>query len=282
MIKTMPQIQGLLTLLILVGMAPFFASADPPPLQEAQTYTGEEEITGWYMSEKLDGIRGIWTGSALITRKGNPIYPPPWFTRNLPPFELDGELWSKRGDFNFIQSTVMDKTPSDDWGKITYQIFEVPHAPGNFPRRLAKAEAWLTSHPDTPVHIIPQIPCAGPDHLSQFMAEITSKGGEGLMVKDPDLPYHTGSSPYFLKVKQTSDMDGVVIKINGGEGKYQEMMGSLRIELKDGTTFKLGTGFTDEERRNPPSIGTVVTFRHHGFTEAGIPRFASYLSIRDN
>lgn len=281
----MPQTRRSLRTLILgivFFFLPFFASAEPPALQKANTYTGDEDISGWFMSEKLDGIRGYWTGTALVTRKGVPIHAPAWFTRAFPPFELDGELWSKRGDFAFIQSTVMDTIPSADWKAISYNIFEVPHAPGDFPARLAKARQWFSAHPRAPARIIPQVPCTGRAHLRGFMAEIEEAGGEGLIVKNPELAYHTGRSPHILKVKHAADMEGTVTAINKGKGKYAEMMGSLRLRLESGVEFNLGTGFSDATRKSPPGIGTVVTFRHHGFTHTGKPRFASYLRVRND
>lgn len=254
--------------------------AKPLALQKAETYTGEEKVAGWFMSEKLDGIRGYWTGSKLVTRKGKTIHAPARFTQSFPPFELDGELWRKRDDFTFVQSTVMDKTPSKDWNQITYNIFEVPGAPGDFPTRLHKATTWFLAHPDTPARIIPQIPCEDRNHLNRFMAEVEKGGGEGLIVKDPNLPFHTGRSPHVLKVKHATDMEGTVVGINEGKGKYKGMMGSLGLRLDNGVEFNLGTGFSDEMRRNPPQPGTVVTFKHHRFTPSGKPRFASYLRIR--
>lgn len=251
-----------------------------PELQKAQTYTGQESISGWVMSEKLDGIRGVWTGKKLLTRKGNPIHAPAWFTQHFPPFALDGELWSRRSDFSFIQSTVMDKTPSDGWRHITYNIFEVPDAPGDFPERLAKAQAWFKNHPNSPARIIDQHPCHGQEALQHFLADIEKQGGEGVIVKDPALPYHTGRSAHVLKVKKAKDMEGTVVAVLPGKGKYEGMMGSLTLTLDDGTRFVLGTGFTDAERKNPPKKGDVITFRYHGLTKNGKPRFASFMRIR--
>jgi DNA ligase-1 len=67
----------------------------------AQSYDPEKnDPTGWLMSEKLDGVRCYWNGSAMYTRNGNLFYPPDWFKQELPnDMALDGELWTKRGDF---------------------------------------------------------------------------------------------------------------------------------------------------------------------------------------
>ncbi len=256
------------------------AAADAPVLQHANTYTGNETVAGWFMSEKLDGIRGYWDGKHLLTRKGQAVHAPEWFTKPLPPFALDGELWRKRNDFNFVQNTVLDGVPSEDWKEITYNIFEVPVAPGDFPARLDKARAWFDAHPGEHIRIIDQITCTGPDHLDAFVAEIESSGGEGVIIKNPALPFHSGRSPHILKVKTFSDMEGTVIAHNPGNGQFKEMVGSLTLRLENGIEFKLGSGFTIPDRKSPPPIGSVVTFKYQGFTKNGIPRFASFLHVR--
>jgi len=251
-------------------------------LQKPKTYTSEEEITGWVMSEKLDGIRGYWNGRQLMTRKGLPLNSPPWFIKNFPPFNLDGELWSKRGDFEFIQSTVLDKKPGNTWKKITYNIFEVPDEKGNFPSRLNKARVWFEAHKNNYIRFIPQIMVKDKSDLDRFLNEVQKKGGEGVIVKDPDMPYHTGRSAHVLKVKNFWDMEGVVIGLNKGKGKYKNSMGSLTLKLENGIVFKLGTGFTDQIRKNPPQIGTIITFKYYGFTKNRIPKFASFLRERQD
>ena len=75
-------------------------------------------------------------------------------------------------------------------------------------------------------------------------------------------------------------MDGKVIAINPGQGKFENMMGSLTIRLENGKAFKLGTGFTEDERKNPPNIGAIITFKHHGWTKNNKPRFASFVEIK--
>lgn len=280
MISCLRQMSNLCGLTLLVVAAFFSRATAGPALQHAESYTGIEEIAGWVMSEKLDGIRGYWTGKSLQTRQGKRIHAPQWFTEVLPPFALDGELWRKRDDFNFVQNTVLDGEPSDSWREITYNIFEVPEAPGDFEARLGKARAWFAGHPVSHVRIIEQIPCRGPDHLGAFLASIEAAGGEGVIVKNPALSYHTGRSAHVLKVKNFHDMEGEVIGYNPGKGQFRDMLGSLSLRLDNGIEFKLGSGFTLANRKNPPPVGSVVTFKYQGFTKNGIPRFASFLHVR--
>jgi len=268
--------------LTLIGSLPALLWAGPPLLQHPGTYTGSQDVAGWRMCEKLDGIRGYWTGKQLLTRQGRVIHAPGWFTENFPPFALDGELWRKRNDFSFVQQTVLDQVPSKNWREITYNIFEVPGADGDFQTRLDKAGRWFDAHPATHVRIIEQIACRGTDHLEVFLKSIESIGGEGIVIKDPRLPFQAGRSAHVLKVKNFSDMEGTVIAYNPGKGQFEGMMGSLTLRLENGIQFKLGTGFTLAQRRAPPPIGSSVTFKYHGFTRNGVPRFASFMRVRQD
>ncbi len=265
--------------MVIVLFCPFCRAADPH-LQKAGVYTGTEDVTGWVMSEKLDGIRGYWDGNRLLTRKGVLLHPPPWFIKNFPAFELDGELWSTQGAFEFIQSVVLDSAPGPGWEKIKYHIFEVPNAAGTFFERLDRVKQWFNSHPAGHVRVIPQTLIHDKSDLDRFFRDVASRGGEGVIVKDPDKPYHTGRSAHVLKVKKARDMEGLVIGINQGKGKYENAMGSLTLKLENGVVFKLGTGFTDAVRNNPPAVGTTVTFKYHGFSKNGVPKFASFLRVR--
>ena len=233
------------------------------------------------MSEKLDGIRAYWNGKDLYTKNGYRINAPKFFMKNFPPFPLDGELWIERETFETVQSIVLDTTPSKEWNKVTYNIFEVPEAKGDFLQRLEKGRKWFAEHSNVYVHLIEQYPCRNKAELEKFLREIVSKRGEGVIIKDPKASYRRGRCDSILKVKTYSDAEGKVVGINPGKGKNLNMMGSLTIELKNGKRFRLGNGFTKHERENPPTKGTYVTFKHYGFTKNGIPKFASFMHERN-
>ena len=246
-----------------------------PTLQHAKIYK-DQNISDWVMSEKLDGIRGYWDGDALYTKHGTKLFPPAEFTANFPPFALDGELWSKRQDFEYVQSTVLKHNGA--WQNISYNIFEVPKAKDNFLIRLQKATYWFQEHPNSHVHIITQHPCVNQTTLLKYLETVIAKGGEGIMIKNPTLAYFQGRTLQVLKVKKAHDMEGEVIAINYRKGT--KVLKSLTLQLKSGTTFNLGNGFTKEQRNTPPKISTVVTFKHYGFTKNSKPKFASYLRTR--
>ena len=228
------------------------------------------------MSEKLDGIRAYWDGKHLISRGGNIIHAPKWFIKNYPPFEIDGELWTKRGDFENISSIVRDKIPSAEWKSIGHYIFEVPNAKGGLPERLEK----LKPYESKTIKIIKQIPIKDKMHLKEFLEEIEQKGGEGLVVRDPNAPYINKRTSKALKVKTFQDAECKVLGYTKGKGKYVNVIGAIKCQLDNGIQFKIGTGLSDKARANPPKVGERITFKYQKFTKYGKPRFPVFLRVR--
>jgi len=76
------------------------------------------------------------------------------------------------------------------------------------------------------------------------------------------------------------DAEAVVINHISGKGKYKGMLGSMVVETADKKRFKIGSGFSDKERKNPPAVGSVITYKYFGLTSKGVPRFASFVRVR--
>jgi DNA ligase-1 len=45
------------------------------------------------MTEKFDGVRLFWDGSAFYNRQGGKLRVPNFFKEQMPNVALDGELW---------------------------------------------------------------------------------------------------------------------------------------------------------------------------------------------
>ena len=240
-------------------------------------YDGSQNIDGWVMSEKLDGVRALWDGQKLVSRGGKPLHAPLWFTDGLPPFALDGELWSRRCDFENIVSIVRKKIPDQRWEQISYSIFEIPDQPGTLEERLAVLQIFLEQHPAPWLRVIPQIKIKDKNHLHKSLLEITENGGEGLIIRDPSQLFQTGRLSSLLKLKFHLEDECRVRKILPGKGKHKGRMGALQCEMGNGRLIKIGTGFSDAERSRPPPPDTVILFRYYGFTKYNNPRFPVYL-----
>src|SRR5947209_5359167 len=97
-----------------------------PPLLLAHTWERDVDLTGWWMSEKLDGVRAYWNGARFVSRLGNTFHAPDWFRERLPEMVLDGELWGGRKKFQRTVSTVRRQDKSEAWREIVYVVFDAP------------------------------------------------------------------------------------------------------------------------------------------------------------
>lgn len=236
----------------------------------------------YLISEKYDGVRGLWDGQTLRTRAGNVIAAPGWFIAQLPKRALDGELWLARGQFEKLSGIVRKSTPLDDeWRQVKYLVFELPDAPGTFEQRYAEIQRITAQANFAQLAAVEQFRLNDNAALKRKLAEIVRAGGEGLMLHRADALYVTGRNDALLKLKPLDDAEATVIGHVAGKGKYAGKMGALQVETADGKRFQLGTGFTDAVRASPPAIGTLVTYTYRGLTKNGLPRFASYLRVRD-
>lgn len=255
--------------------------AQPEPLL-ANVARPDIDPKPYLVSEKYDGVRGLWDGQTLRTRSGNVIAAPAWFTAKLPKLALDGELWMARGQFEKLSGAVRKSTPQDDeWRQIKYLVFELPGAAGSFAERYEQIKRIVAQTNFAQLVAVEQFRVADNAALKRKLDEVVRGGGEGLMLHLADAPYVTGRNDALLKLKPLDDAEATVIAHVPGKGKYQGKMGALQVETADGKRFQIGTGFSDAVRANPPAIGTTVTYTHRGVTKNGLPRFASYLRVRD-
>jgi DNA ligase-1 len=122
--------------------------------------------------------------------------------------------------------------------------------------------------------------CTSVATLREELARVESLGGEGLMLRQPDSRYVVGRSSSLLKVKTFHDAEAVVVGHQAGAGKHKGRVGALLVRLPNGIEFGVGTGLSDHERDNPPAVGALITFRYQELSDAGVPRFPSYVRLR--
>jgi DNA ligase-1 len=247
----------------------------------AQIYSQDVDVKKYLVSEKLDGVRAIWDGKQLKSRKGNVINAPAWFVKDLPSRPLDGELWLARGQFDALSGAVRKDVALDtEWRGISYQIFELPDAIGTFEMRAKRIEEIVKQANIPHLKAVAQFRVKNKAELNKKLKQIVANGGEGLMLHRADAEYITGRSDVLLKLKLLHDAEATVIAHIAGNGKYKGKLGALLLETSEGVRFKLGTGFSDEQRANPPKIGNTVTYTYRDKTKYGKPKFASFLRER--
>lgn len=257
----------------------------PQHLQLASQYQADAvDVTQYLLSEKLDGVRAYWDGQQLWTRQGRAILAPDWFIAGLPKQALDGELWFGRGQFE--RSSALVQRLADDsclyeaeWRAVQLWVFDLPRADAPFTQRYQQLQQLFADGRYPSAKLLSQMPVLSAAELQQQLAQVEQQGGEGLMLHLRSAHYQAGRVSHLQKVKSRHDAEATVLAHIPGKGKYQGMLGALLVQTSDGITFKIGSGFSDDERRQPPPIGAIVTFSYQGLTNKGTPRFASFKRV---
>jgi DNA ligase len=254
-----------------------------PSLLLAKVYEEGINLEDYWVSEKLDGVRAYWDGTQLISRHGNVFNAPEWFTQAFPSVPLDGELWMKRNAFEELSAAVRRQKPKvEEWQRIRYMVFDLPRSSGIFDQRLKVLQLLILEAKSPYLQLVKQFRVTSHQALMEKLEEIVMQGGEGLILHRGDSQYRSGRFDDLLKFKPYMDAEAIVIEHLPGKGKFEGMMGAILVENEEGKRFSIGTGFSDTERQNPPPIGSVITYKYHGLTRKGVPRFASFLRIRKN
>ena len=276
--------------LAFMGLAPLAAlaipqawAADAPALLLANVYRPGMRLADYWVSEKYDGVRGYWDGHTLRTRGGETVAAPAWFTTGWPDTPMDGELWAGRGRFSHAQSTVRQQQPDDAaWREMRFMVFDLPAHGGTFDHRLPALNKLVESLDQPWVQAVPQQRVASDAALQKLLLRTVRAGGEGLMLHRGASMYRAGRSDDLIKVKTHEDAEAKVVAHLPGQGRHAGRLGALVVEMPSGQRFRLGAGLTDAERDHPPPVGSWVTYRFRGTHDSGVPRFASFVRVRDD
>ena len=273
------------SLFCVIFISPVFADRIQklkPEIQQATNYKSVKDISQYWVSEKLDGIRGYWDGRQLLTRQGNKIHSPAWFTKNWPKIPIDGELWIARDEFQATLSCVRKITINETcWHNVRFMIFDLPRHKATFTDRIKMMKKLMSNNQSNYLEMIQQVKIKNNQQLDKLLNDIIAKQGEGLMVHKANTYYYEGRTANIMKLKKAQDAEAIVIAYIGGKGKYEGMLGAITVKTETGIIFNIGSGFTDNERAHPPAIGSTITYKYNGRTKANIPRFARFFRIRN-
>ena len=237
---------------------------------------------GFSVSEKFDGVRAVWDGQVLRFRSGRVIAAPSWFLSALPRVALDGELWMGRGAFDRLSGTVRQVEPDDEaWRAVKYLVFDAPGQAAPFAQRVAFVQSTLAQAQQPWLMPVAQREVSDARALQALLQDTVRQGGEGLMLHRADALWQPGRTDALFKLKPELDEEGLVVGHQPGKGRLLGMTGALLVQMPSGQRFALGSGLSDAQRRNPPPVGAWVTYRYRERTPSGLPRFASFLRVRE-
>ena len=166
-------------------------------MMHGSDYAGQDPV-GWIVTEKFDGFFARWTGTRLLTREGANYNPPDWFVAGLPPWPIDCELFAgygKRGSLNGAPRW-RDKMR---WAGLRLIAFDAPTASGGYANRHDWLCRLITESPW--IRLVNRWTCTGKGDVVQALEVVLRKGGEGLVIRDPQALYTIGRVQTMLKVK---------------------------------------------------------------------------------
>ncbi|HEY1190803.1 MAG TPA: DNA ligase [Gemmata sp.] len=250
------------------------------PLLKGEPWDWEQDLTGWWISEKLDGVRAYWDGKQFLSRGYNIYDAPDWFRGGLPNHPLDGELWVGRKRFQEASDVARSQNQPDRWKPLKFLVFDAPDQAGPFEDRVKFLADALPVWKNPFTQLVDHLPCQGNAHLEEELERILALGGEGLMVRKPGSRYERARSSTILKVKKFLDTEVLVEDYEPGEGRHKGRVGALWVRLSNGKTCKVGTGLKDKDRDNPPAKGSIITVKYQEMTDDGALRFPVYVGPR--
>ena len=271
---------------------------------------------GWFLSEKFDGYRARFDSDkkCFVSRAQKGFNAPQWFKEAMiPTHHLDGELWAGRENFQDM-GVVRKKNPDPlEWKNIKYVVYDLPEYNGDFQTRINVLRELVKLNDsrwkiirrelgepfksmDSPLVMADQIQIKDMKQFNDLYENIISKGGEGVMIKDPKSLYEDKRSNFLLKYKPNFDAEAIIIDYTSGKGKYKGMLGGFvckplinndtyhYIDDNENHEFTI-SGMDDNVRENfklTHPIGTIISYEHSGLTDSGKPRFARYVRTRED
>lgn len=266
-----------------LSQTPLQAALSPPAqVQLATPWPGTRSPQGFLVSEKFDGVRAVWDGRVLRFRSGRVLNAPAWFVSGWPDVALDGELWIGRGAFDRLSGVVRQVTPDDQaWRAVTYRVFDAPGHAAAFAERLRWLQTTLQAANVPWLVPVAQEVLKDAPALQALLQATVRQGGEGLVLHRADALWRAGRSDALYKFKPEADEEGQVVGHQAGKGRLAGMTGALWLQTPTGQRFALGAGLSDALRQTPPPIGAWVTYRYRDRTPSGLPRFASFVRVRE-
>lgn len=265
-----------------------------PELMLATVYDPHKitHVSDYWVSEKYDGVRAYWDGQQLLTRGGHRVQAPDWFIADFPSYHMDGELWAGRENFEFVSGLVRSHSVDQQWRSVVYMVFDLPASQQPFDTRNQVMQSAIPDLNIPWLKPVPQLKFDTEEKLLDHLNKLVAAGAEGLMLHKGSAYYTTKRTGDLLKLKPTLDSEAIVTGYTAGKGKYKGLVGALEVQWQpewpgqpgqkgqEVKIFRLGSGLTDELRRNPPAIGSEVTFEYSGLTKNGVPRFARFKRVR--
>jgi DNA ligase 1 len=168
-------------------------------------------VGGWFWQEKIRDCRVMWTGSEFVTRHGNIVPAPDWFTKGLPKMRIDGGIWAGRHGFKIASNAVRFGGHHFDEPDLSFAPFDLPDMRGTWDvrqREAAKAIRGCQFADALPFARVRDEISFGleRDSYAEIFMRLHKLGSEGAIFRNPNGDcYETGRTENFLREKLTAN-----------------------------------------------------------------------------
>lgn len=267
-----------------------------------------------FVQPKLDGIRVLVKDGVVYSRSLKPI-------PNKHIQSLFGHLHGVDGELivgNPTASDVFQKTTSGVMSKdgkpdATLYVFDMWDKPSSI-FEMRQQSLRLKCCEESDVELVPYECINTHKELLDYANTQIQAGYEGIMLRSPNTTYKYGRSTTntqeLLKYKLFEDSEFECVGIeelmhNENELKLDDlgyaerssckeglkpsgMLGALILKWKDNDTFKVGTGFTEQQRKDifaekdsdNSIIGKHIKVKYQSSGMKDKPRFPSFVGVR--
>jgi DNA ligase-1 len=245
---------------------------------------------GWFLAEKLDGMKGRWIDGCLQTRSGKALEAPQWFLDLLPDQDIEGELYFGKNTFEKTGGlrSNLRRTSSSSWEKVTFHVFDIVNYKWRWRKRQRKlremGEAWTGNHP---FRVVQWEEVKSSADVERRFKALVKTGAEGVIIADPRGKYEDGRVEQILKYKKIQDCEAVIIGYNTDDSG--DRLASFKVhpitkgKINRKITFNIGTGLKMTQRyrfkRRFP-IGATVTYTYELMGKNGKPRTPVFKGVR--
>ena len=255
------------------------ASALAVDFPQPSPYHDGVVITDYAAYEAVEGVPVYWDGDGRLLGEAETEYmPPAWFITGFPDTPLEGILTSKTPDVEQIRRIARSAEVEAGWRKLYFLAVDLPELNEPALTRQRELKRLIEAAKLPQLRTVRWQRFSDKDAFSLALNELYSSGGKGFVMRHVESSYKV-SADELLLVLPYDIGEAVVVDHRPGKGNFAGMLGGVEVTTAIFGKFRIGSGFSDAERRNPPPIGARIGFRYRGLTDTGKPKSPVYLSV---
>ena len=278
---------------MITSLSPMLAKKYPETFMPGQYYYIQEKLDGnrciaYYdfigdMAGKYNNPKDAWH---FQSRSGKPLkvcFDMSWAD---PELVYDGEIMTLAHagtrDFNRTSGAINGKYT--DKSQLHYFVYDIVNEDLMYKERKAILDSY-NQEPSDDCSILPVLAEVYLNsnleynwQLDDWLDKIVDKGGEGLILRDPDGYYQCGKrSNGLLKYKKTQTMDLRITDWNEGNGKYEGAIGSFLCQTDDGSIRVNVSGMPDDIHFSDPAqwIGRIIEVAYFYISQSSANNYKS-------